>query len=73
MENLDCLHQLEILILYNNEISVIQGIDNLKKLTIFNIGKNKITGWGHVGITDCFLLSFIITNNILLFTGPVST
>jgi len=50
MENLDNLDQLEILLLYSNEISIVQGINNLKKLIILNIGKNKIMDWKHVCI-----------------------
>ncbi|EFN83810.1 Leucine-rich repeat-containing protein 48 [Harpegnathos saltator] len=47
MENLNNL-KLEILLLFSNEIAVVQGMDNLSKLIILNIGKNKITGWEHV-------------------------
>lgn len=50
MENLNNLHQLEILLLYSNEISIVQGICNLKKLIILNIGKNRIDDWKHVHI-----------------------
>lgn len=48
MENLDNLDQLEILLLYSNEISIVQGINNLKKLIILNIAKNKVMDWKHV-------------------------
>lgn len=62
MENLDNLDQLEILLLYSNEISIVQGINNLKKLIILNIGKNKIMDWKHVCVYNFFLTLYIIAS-----------
>lgn len=64
MENLNNLTKLEILLLYNNEIHTVEGIDSLHELTILSIGNNALVDWDHVTyIINC--LSF--TNEIMLF------